>query len=90
MLWLFITAAGIGVLFGLALLRVLAVFAASVALTVTAAVLLSLAHWSLLETSVCTFMLLVAFQCSYIIGFTCSSRSSRNTVTECDVSTGRG
>lgn len=90
MLWLFITAAGIGALLGLAVLRVLAVFAASVALAVTTVVSLSLAHWSLLETIVCTFMLLAAFQYSYIIGFMSSSRWTRNTVTEYDVSTGRG
>jgi len=49
MLWLFIVAAGTGALLGLARLRVLAVFVASVALAVTAVVLLSLAHWALLE-----------------------------------------
>jgi len=91
MLWLlFITAAGIGALLGVALLRVVAVFAGSVALTVTAVILLSLAHWSLLNTIVCTFMLLAALQCSYLVGFISASRWTRNAVTECDVSTGRG
>ena len=82
MLWLFIVAAGTGALLGLARLRVLAVFAASLALAVTAVVLLSLAHWALLEIIVYTFMLLGTLQCSYVIGFISSTRWMRNTATE--------
>jgi len=83
MLWLFITAAGTGALLGLALWRVLAVFAASLALAVTTVILLSLAHWGLLGTIVYTLMLLGTLQCSYVIGFISSSRWTRNSLTEC-------
>jgi len=83
MLWLIITAAGAGVLLGLTLLRALAVFAASVALSVTAVVSMTLGHWPLLEIIVYTFMLLAALQCSYLIGLIFSIRWTRNTVTEC-------
>ena len=82
MLWLFIVAAGTGALLGLARLRVLAVFAASLALAVTAVVLLSLAHGGVLEIIVHTFMLLGTLQFSYVIGFVSSRRWTRNTATE--------
>jgi len=74
MLWLFITAAGAGVLLGLALLRILAVFAASVALCVTAVVWMIHGQWPLLGTIAYAFMLLATFQCSYLVGLIFSSR----------------
>jgi len=82
MLWLFITAAGTGALLGLALLRVLPVLTASVALALTAVVLMTLGQRPLLEIIVYTFMLLTTLQCSYLVGFIYSSRQMRNTVTE--------
>ena len=94
MLWLFIVAAGTGALLGLARLRVLAVFAGSVALAVTAVVLLSLAHWALLEIIVYTFMLLGTLQCSYVIAFVIvlisSRRRTQNSATEFSRVHGRG
>jgi hypothetical protein len=68
MVWLFIAAAGAGMLLGLALLRVVAVFAASVAVGVTAAVWMIHGQWPLLGTIVYAFMLLATFQCSYLVG----------------------
>jgi len=82
MLWLCITAAGAGALLGLALMRVVAVFAASVTLAVSAVVLMRLGQWTLLEAIVYTFMLLGTLQFSYLVGFIFSSRWTRNTVTE--------
>ena len=73
MLWLFIAAAGAGVLLGLALLRVLAIFAASVALGVTAVVWMIYGQWPLLGAIVYAFMLLATFQCSYLVGLIFSS-----------------
>jgi energy-converting hydrogenase Eha subunit A len=73
MLLLFIAAAGAGVLLGLALLRVLAVFAASVALGVTAVVWMILGQWPLLGAIVYAFMLLATLQCSYLVGLIFSS-----------------
>jgi hypothetical protein len=73
MLWLFILAAGVGVLLGLALLRVLAVFAASVALGVTSVVWMIHGQWHLLGAIVLAFILLATFQCSYLLGLIFSS-----------------
>ena len=73
MLWLFIAAAGAGILLGLALLRVLALFAASVALGVTAVVWTIHGQWPLLGAIVYAFMLLATFQCSYLVGLIFSS-----------------
>ena len=72
-----ITAAGAGALLGLALLRIPAVFAASIVLAVTAVVLMRLGRWLLLETIAYTFMLLAALQCSYLIGFIFSKFAGR-------------
>ena len=83
MLWLIIPAAGAGVVLGLTLFRALAVFATSVALSVTAVVSMMLGHWPLLEIIVYTFMLLAALQCSYLIGVIFSIRWKGNTVSEC-------
>jgi hypothetical protein len=69
MLWLFITASGAGMLLGLGQLRVATLIAASVALAVTALVLLRLGQWPLLEAILYTFMLLITLQCSYLAGF---------------------
>src|SRR5262245_10720567 len=73
MLWLFIAAAGAGVLVGLALLRVLPVFAASVALGVSGVVWMLHGQWPVLGAIVYAFMLLATFQCSYLVGLIFSS-----------------
>ena len=90
MLWLFIMAAVAGLLLGLALLRVLAVLAASIALVVTAVVWMTRGQWGLLDTIVYTLLLLASLQCSYLLGFIFSIRWTRVASPKCSRIPGSG
>ena len=71
MLWLVITVAGTGVLFGL-WLRVPAVLAISAALVPIPVLLITLRQWSLLEATAFLFLLLTVLQVGYLIGLVLS------------------
>ena len=67
MLWLAITVAGTGVLFGL-WLRVPALLAISAALVPIPVLLITLQQWSVLKTIAFLFLLLTILQIGYLIG----------------------
>jgi hypothetical protein len=78
MLWLSLTAAGIGVLLGLCV-RVPAVLAASGALVLACIGHTALAPWSLLAAVASTFGALAALQGGYVVGLVLSCAWARAT-----------
>jgi hypothetical protein len=71
MLWLVITVAGTGILFGLRL-RAPAVLAISAALVPIPLLLITLKQWALLEAIAFLFLLLTILQICYLVGLVLS------------------
>jgi hypothetical protein len=71
MLWLVITVAGTGILFGL-WLRVPSLVAISAALVPIPVLLITLKQWALLEAIAFLFLLLTLLQIGYLIGLVLS------------------